>query len=390
MPSLRLICRGIQSRKSLIKSSDLPPLTIKEGLEIYYSLKRSDKTLDRDERWRYLNDRLIFQNYASSSLFMNTCIATLKTVNYFEEKVKAAKVGKNSVLMKKWNDKLNTFLGMPYHDNFSTAVVGKFRAFEFPSADGKNLEVLCMNCCDTSCRGCFQTKVRVYTTVEQLVRQRTQVATRIQPHMRARPGSHEVKSKPTPAVISLTSKHKQSSKKHSPEPRGTHNQLTYYRAVNVWKSKEELKQEYIRVGKLLGYKRPASLTEVIRYETGEIEPKTRMSHYCSGCDDTFSRAQDLTAHEKACPALNAKPSVPSVESESQVGPSSSTESNEVDMLEVDVGPVEQTEALFSVVEDDVSISNNESESSTTVPWLLTAQESNIGSVDDDEVCILPD
>jgi len=91
VPSLRLICRGIQSRKPIIHPHKLPALTVKEGLEIYYSLKRSNKTTSSEQRWKYLTDRFIFQDFGSMGAFMAAASAMLKAVSHFEDKVKLAK-----------------------------------------------------------------------------------------------------------------------------------------------------------------------------------------------------------------------------------------------------------------------------------------------------------
>ena len=170
IPSLRMICRGIQARRTLIHPKDLPPLTIKEALEVYYSLKRSDKSLQMEQRWRYLADRFVFQNFGSPSAFLQACSAMLKTVNHFEEKVKSAK--RNPALMRRWNDKLNVLLAAPFHDTLSLSAVAasKFRGYEFPLRDRDEVGVVCMNCPNAGCGGCATSRVLVKTEVKTEVK----------------------------------------------------------------------------------------------------------------------------------------------------------------------------------------------------------------------------
>ena len=61
VPSLRLLCRGVMRRRSPIKSRLLPPMTVKEAIEMHRSLKVSDNQLTREERWKYFMDRHIFR-----------------------------------------------------------------------------------------------------------------------------------------------------------------------------------------------------------------------------------------------------------------------------------------------------------------------------------------
>ncbi len=303
-----MICRGIQAKRTLIHPKDLPPLTIKEALEVYYSMKRSDKSQPTEQRWKYLNDRFIFQNFGSSSDFMHACNVMLKTVNFFEEKVKSVK--RNPTLKKKWNDKLNVLLGAPFHDNLNVSnVVSKFKAYEYAQpAPSTEVGVVCMNCPNIACRGCVTSRVlkRVpKPEVKKIVplakpsqpavlkfRQQQQqsqpqppvrkpallaagrnnaaTVPRIVPVVpRLTAGPSQAKAKGVVAKNSVTitkATFAEASTSNSAKPAGvTPNQKIYFEATKMWRSKEDLKKEYWRVGKLLGYRRPASLTEVLNF-----------------------------------------------------------------------------------------------------------------------------
>ncbi len=297
-----MICRGIQTKRTIIHPKDLPPLTIKEALEVYYSLKRSDKSLSMDQRWKYLNDRFIFQNYGSSSNFLLACSAMLKTVNYFEEKVKSVK--RSPALMKKWNDKLNAYLAMPCHDNLNVSnVVNKFRAFEFaPPPPSTEVGGVCMACPNAGCPGCSTSRVMVKQEVKVPVQQpkpkpppptARAPPNKVSNHLHGRGGGTPLPklpgritvtkiSEPVRNGLPLSSSTSVSQKSSRPPPSnafgpssssspssvgggGTPNQRIYYQATKLWKSKEDMKKEYWRVGKLLGFRRPASLSEVLSF-----------------------------------------------------------------------------------------------------------------------------
>lgn len=268
-----MICRGIQNRKSFIRKGLIPPLTIKESLEVYYSLKRSDKSMDRENRWKYLNERYIFYNFSSSAYFLNKGNGILKIVEYFEEKIKKAKDAKNSALMKKWNDKLNVFLKMPYHDYFYTLHVGKFRAFEFPSPDGRSIEVLCLNCTDIKCQGCCQIKVPFYD--------REQSSNNDQREM--------------------TNNHKNKGKRFQ-----TPGERVYYNTVGYFKSQKELTKSFSQVADAMGFLRNATLSEVIKYDLGQLVPIAKKEHRCKICQLSFKIPLDLTKHQNKC--LESPPS----------------------------------------------------------------------------------
>ncbi len=291
-----MICRGVQARRTLIHPKDLPPLTVKEALEVYYSLKRSDKSLQMEQRWKYLNDRFIFQNFNSSFAFLQACSSMLKTVNHFEEKVKATK--RNPTLMKKWNDKLNVLLSIPFHDNLNTVTVAsKFKAYEFPESSGE-VGGLCMNCPNAGCRGCATSRVMMKVEVKPTAgtgtsakrlrqRQRQGLAARSFPgRTSSPPGHHGIPHVPHGITVTKVAERVRAQTafgssptglNNSGPPGGTPNQRIYYEATNVWKTKEEMKKEYWRVGKLMGYRRPASLTEVLDFYSlhGQPEPSSK-------------------------------------------------------------------------------------------------------------------
>lgn len=370
-----MLCRGVQSKKSLIKPSKLPALTIKEGLEVYYSLKRSNKTLDREERWRYLTDRHIFPNFGSSSAFMTSATTVLKTVNFFEEKVKIAKTGRNAVLMKKWNDKLNVFLSMPYHDNFNTAQVGKFRAFEYPSEDC--IQVLCLNCYDLNCSGCIKTKVAV--KVSSAPKSEMSGQPEIPPGLPIQPN-----------IVKMTK-----IVNRTQQNNGNQLQRTYFEATNVWKSKAELRDECERVGSLMGYKRSATLTEAIKYSQGQLTPKTKMVHFCPHCSDTFRTASDLQKHQVNCvnnTTSTSKDCSVLDDGVQQNTPQSNNDTPDDDntgqgdaVVEDSSETPEQQESLFSMVEDVPVTDIPEPMNTGTIdmPWI---PDQDVGG----DECILPD
>lgn len=234
VPSLRLLCRGIQMDKPCIPPSRLPPLTNKECLEINFSLKRSDKAFEREERWKYLTQRYIFHHIGNCVMFLNLGNNVLKVVDLLEKKIKAAKTKSNHPLVQQWNQKLTTYLGMPFHDNLSTAKVGKFKAYEYPSLDGSSVQVLCLNCPKTDCYGCAE--------------------------MGSNRGGSISKRTATQQAANKKKKKKLVLK------RGNKHQRDYYAAVGVWKTKAKLKEARQSVGQALGYKRVATYAEVINYE----------------------------------------------------------------------------------------------------------------------------
>lgn len=131
---------------------------------MYYSLKRSDKSVPNEDRWRYLNSRHIFEHVTNCNDFLSNGKHVLKLVAYLEDKVKTAKAAGNMTLMQKWNDKLNKMLRMPFHDHFDVGKVRKhFKAFEYPSAKGDSVEALCLNCYESNCHGCAKFKVALKT-----------------------------------------------------------------------------------------------------------------------------------------------------------------------------------------------------------------------------------
>ena len=237
---------------------------MKEGLEINYSLKRSDKSLERDQRWRYLTDRYIFANYASCNNFFAAGNVVLKTVDYFETKIKNAKQGKSKNMMKLWNDKLNTFLSIPFHDHFNAVSVTKFRCYEYPSTTAGQVASLCLNCTSSECPGCFLAKLPPPKPAPQ-PRRPSQSAP--SPSRGAAATAAAIPQMPQPTKITPELKIKMQS--------GTKQQLYFYKGTKIWLSVSKLKAEYARVGKALGHKRLATSKEAVHYKLQEMANQRR-------------------------------------------------------------------------------------------------------------------
>ncbi len=273
------MCRGVQKKKPVIKPKDLPALTLKEALEMYYSFKRSDKTVEREERWRYLRDRLIFRTTATCANFMMQCMRLLKHVDFFESKIRYTKQLKKTELMSQWSDKLAVYLKVPFHDTLKTFGINRFKAVEYPGADGQ-VKVLCFNCPDRDCVGCIKTKVVEKPEVpaipktkrglyreafrqnmkeeadsgeEGVIRHRPRGRPPLSSRGRGRGrGGFYKFPAPTAAVSAGLSKVSQV-------------QMEYYKRVGVWKTKRQLKEERTMVGQRLGLDRRATMSEVFSF-----------------------------------------------------------------------------------------------------------------------------
>jgi len=164
VPSLKMISRGYFTECGFSSELELPPPSIKEAIEMNYSIKHSDdyKELDREERWRYFHHRRIFTMVASSKDMISSCISILKIINFFENKIQLARAshGADSELVKNWNNKMSQYLNIDYHDNINTtSIVDNFRVIEY-AKDGK-IACLCLLCPEPDCVGCFTRKIPV-------------------------------------------------------------------------------------------------------------------------------------------------------------------------------------------------------------------------------------
>jgi len=172
VPSLQMLSRGFFTESGFPPEIELPSPTIKEAIEMNYSIKHSDdyKELDREERWRYFHHRKMFRMVATSKDMISSCISILKIVNLFENKIRLARTseGKDSELARNWNEKLSQYLKIDYHDNINTSnIVNNFRVIEY-AKDGK-LACLCLLCPSLNCIGCFirKTNVKIKKKVPQ-------------------------------------------------------------------------------------------------------------------------------------------------------------------------------------------------------------------------------
>lgn len=315
IPSLRLLCRGVRSARRLIKLSRLPSLTIKEGLELSYSLKRSDNSLDKEERWAYLKRRSIFQNYGSCAKFFAVNDKMMKVVSDFEERIKVAKRSRDKQLMKDWNDKMNVFLEIPYHDNFNASAVTKFRAFEYPEDD--KLAVLCVNCPNPQCDGCQEQRKN---------------------------WSHWRREAATKAAKSIGGSGGGANASNTPV------QIAYYKSTKRLKPHAAIAGDCSKLGKRLRLNRSATVAELVAHEkevdnaaagaaaaTAEEDAKdddntaTAMSHYCSTCGKNFSSAGALGWHQRTCGAPKP-PTSPSGEEGGAAASSSALEVVPVELI----------------------------------------------------------
>lgn len=291
VPSLRMLCRGVQAEKALIKMEDLPPITIKEALEINYSLQRSDKTLERECRWRYLTERLILPCVGNSVSFTNSCLSLLKAVDHFEGKIRGARIARSNGKMRLWNAKLNQLLRIPFHDHFNAFTATKFRVYEYPAKTG-GIATLCFSCPEPDCKGCFVSKAATPAPVK---RGPGRPRTRSTPPAKVRAVNSEGRKRgpgrprrddsapragrgrgpgrPSgrPSGRGPGRPPRSSYENYDPPQRVVGSQgkskaqMIYYKHLKVWKTPMELKADRAKLGKYLGYKHPASLEELVKY-----------------------------------------------------------------------------------------------------------------------------
>ena len=262
VPSLRLLCRGVMKRRSMIKSRDLPPMTVKEAIEMHRSLKISDNQFTREERWKYFMDRHIFRVTGNVLKFFNQAISILKVIDHLEGRINYTRSAlKDRVRMEKWAKKLTIFLKIPFHDYMSTRSNGlsMARAIEYPGTDSR-VKVLCLSCPEVNCIGCIQRKVPIKPEAASR-------ATGSQDSLRKLPSSVTVtKYRERPFRL----REDASASNYRPSKLEVRNatkvQLDYYNRLQLWKSKSELKRERMQVGNTLKLGRPASMAEVYKYK----------------------------------------------------------------------------------------------------------------------------
>ena len=272
VPSLRLLCRGVMKKRSMIKSRDLPPMTVKEAIEMHRSLKISDNQFTREERWKYFMDRHIFRVTGNVLKFFNQAISILKVIDHLEGRINYTRSAlKDRVRMEKWAKKLTVFLKIPFHDYMSTRSNGlsMARAIEYPGADDR-VKVLCLTCPEVNCIGCIQRKIPIKPEVRPISKVKRGLYA--EAASRATYGGQDssvavtkYRERPSNWVEDASA-----SLNYRPSKlevrNGTKVQLDYYNRLKVWKSKSELKRERMQVGNALKLGRPANMAEVYKFK----------------------------------------------------------------------------------------------------------------------------
>ena len=271
VPSLRLLCRGVMKKRSMIKSRDLPPMTVKEAIEMHRSLKISDNQFTREERWKYFMERNIFRVTGNNIKFFNQAISILKVIDHLEGRINYTRSAlKDRVRMEKWAKKLTIFLKIPFHDYMSTRSNGlsMARAIEYPGTDDR-VKVLCLSCPEVNCIGCIQKKVPIKPEVGPISASKASGGGG---------GGGEESPRMLPSSVTVTKyregppawKEDAPVSNYRPSKLEVRNatkvQLDYYNRLRVWKSKSELKRERMQVGNTLKLGRPASMAEVYKFK----------------------------------------------------------------------------------------------------------------------------
>ena len=276
VPSLRLLCRGVMKKRSMIKSRDLPPMTVKEAIEMHRSLKISDSQFTREERWKYFMDRHIFRVTGNVVKFFNQAISILKVIDHLEGRINYTRSAlKDRARMEKWAKKLTTFLKIPFHDYMSTRSNGlsMARAIEYPGTDNR-VKVLCLSCPEVNCIGCIQRKIPIKPEARSISKVKRGFY-----EERATGSQDSLRTLPSPSSVTVT-KYREgpfrwgddssAASQYRPSKLEVRNatkvQLEYYNRLKVWKSKSELKRERMQVGNTLKLGRPASMAEVYKYK----------------------------------------------------------------------------------------------------------------------------
>ena len=223
---------------------------MREALEMYHSLKRSDRTtVQTSQRWLYMKQRNIFSHIGSAPGFFSYCMRILKTMEHVHKKSKEDKPNRSQ-----WKEKLNAYLALPFHDTLNAfAVSGKYRAFEHPTESG--VAVLCLNCPSIGCPGCYEYKVappRPQTSglANNMGYNLSPSVTITKAPIKVRGPYLGKKIGPTKTQLSNSSS----------------DQRTYFKKVGIWKTQDELNREFDRVRRLIG-RTPMNLTELIELST---------------------------------------------------------------------------------------------------------------------------
>uniref|UniRef100_A0A0K2UI78 C2H2-type domain-containing protein n=1 Tax=Lepeophtheirus salmonis TaxID=72036 RepID=A0A0K2UI78_LEPSM len=169
VPSLMLLCCGLLSPKKLIKNCKVPPLSIKDALELYQSLNKSFLdpeskvgALERDRFWERI--RLSFYHGFGDFESFEKCLEKQKRIlGFLITRIRSSSPTK--IVWNHWLSKIKMFILAPLHDqfmeeagSFSDHEERSFKVIEYPFMSESNcksiIQHLCLQCWDSVCVGC--------------------------------------------------------------------------------------------------------------------------------------------------------------------------------------------------------------------------------------------
>lgn len=261
VPSLRLLCRGVHSRAPLISADrdGKPPLTVKDALEMYHTLRSCEKASDRADAFQYMRERHIFDHVKSVGDFFQQASQLNGVVERLEKR--------------QWSQKLTTLLRLPFHDHLNaTSTGGQFKVFEYPS--GSMVSTLCVNCPKSGCPGCALAKVKQKEHSAAAVPKKDAIPNGLK-SLQKYPSITVTKASSSSSLPPANGKKTYRKRRFKPlaerPTKPGKQQMLYFDKLGVWVTGKHIKEERLRLAKRFGG-RTATFQELIKFELRKRNP----------------------------------------------------------------------------------------------------------------------